>query len=93
MDGPKIYWLGPGCKWNWLDSASIAATLCWLGYNSWDHGKHTQAFEGVAILLGWMKMLYFLRGFETTAFVVNMLSEIAVDMLPFLIVLLVIMAA
>ncbi len=49
--------------------------------------EHINAIQGVALLCGWLKSMYYLRGFESTASVVNMLNRIFVDMVPFLVVL------
>jgi hypothetical protein len=45
------------------------------------------AWQAVALLLSWSKILYFLRGFEYFGFVVNMVKQIIVDMANFLVVL------
>ena len=49
--------------------------------------------QAIAGLLGWLKIIYFMRGFDSTAFVVNMLFQIITDMVPFVIVLSLILIA
>eukprot|EP01045_Picozoa_sp_COSAG04_P015874 COSAG04_NODE_1287_length_7366_cov_18.273153_3_plen_1522_part_00 len=49
--------------------------------------------QAVAGLMGWLKAVYFLRGFDTTAPIVRMLGEILKDMVPFLVVLAFILVA
>ena len=49
-------------------------------------------FQAMAGLLGGIKILYFLRGLDFSAFLISMLEEIVADMASFLVVLLVIMA-
>jgi hypothetical protein len=51
-----------------------------------------RCFQAMAGLLGGVKILYFLRGLDFSAFLISMLEEIVSDMASFLAVLFVIMA-
>jgi hypothetical protein len=52
------------------------------------------SFKAVAGLLGWLKLLWFVRGAnQQTAFLLNMLSEVLKDIQNFLIVLMVVLLA
>ena len=64
----------------------------WLCHDE-DCRDHVRECQAIALLASWVKVLYFLRGFEETAFVVNMLCAIVWDMRHFARVLLVLLAA
>ena len=89
-----------GDVWNLLDITSAVFTLISLAFTlvSWaskeQHAKTHRALDIIqahALLLGWWKALYFLRGIDLTSFLVNMLLQIARDMAPFLIILAVVL--
>eukprot|EP01045_Picozoa_sp_COSAG04_P007086 COSAG04_NODE_361_length_15860_cov_18.114904_10_plen_1886_part_00 len=52
-----------------------------------------QPYRAVAGLAGWMKLMYFLRGFDTTGWLVDMLFQIFKDMKSFIIILAIILIA
>ena len=45
------------------------------------------AIQATAGLFGWLKVIYFMRGYDSTAFLVSMLGQIVRDMIPFVEVL------
>ena len=99
LDGLRVYIQD---VWNWLDflaavftSVSLVWTaVIWVGEVS-DREMHRSLdiVQAHALLLGWIKVLYFLRGLDQTSFLVNMLLQIIRDMSSFLIVLLVVLVA
>eukprot|EP01043_Picozoa_sp_COSAG02_P087539 COSAG02_NODE_24800_length_677_cov_1.115917_1_plen_210_part_10 len=88
--------------WNLLDLTAALATFASLVFTfaNWitkeDEAVRLRSLDAVqahALLLGWIKVLYFLRGLDTTSFLVHMLKMIIVDMAPFLIVLAIVLVA
>ena len=88
--------------WNLLDLGSLSVTFAsivvsfifWLRDESDNLAlRSLDVLQAHALLLGWIKVLYFLRGLDMTSFLVNMLKMIVVDMAPFLIVLVVVLLA
>ena len=89
--------------WNAVDVSAEVLTLVavmhigntdiWCAYREYECMSTARAWQASALLLTWYKILYFMRGFEYTAFVVNMLNQIVVDMGNFLIVLFIILVA
>lgn len=67
----------PGEMSSWLQEFLDCKTNC---------RSHINATQGLALLCAWLKSLYYLRGFKSTASVVNMLRRIFKDMVkhPFL---------
>lgn len=98
----KDKWAYFASFWNLLDMTAALATFASLVFTfaNWitkeDEAVRLRSLDAVqahALLLGWIKVLYFLRGLDTTSFLVNMLKMIIVDMAPFLIVLAVVLVA
>ena len=58
-----------------------------------DCRSHVRTWQAIALLTSWVKVLYFMRGYEFSGFVVHMLSTIVWDMRQFSLVLLFIMIA
>ena len=88
--------------WNWLDliSASVTFASMFVSLIFWIRDENDNVLlrsldvlQAHALLLGWIKVLYFLRGLDMTSFLVNMLKMIVVDMAPFMIVLVVVLMA
>ena len=97
-DRRKSYW---SQKWNWLDLVNAALTIWTLLLLAWHAGipllaswplmcgdsDCIQAVQAVAILASSFKLLFFMRGFNYTAFLITVLSRIVSDMSAFLLVL------
>ncbi len=88
--------------WNLLDLTAALITFASIGLSFVNWARHTadddslrtlDVIQAHALLFGWIKVLYYLRGLDTTSFLVNMLKMIIVDMAPFLIVLVVVLLA
>ena len=88
--------------WNWLDLISASATFAsmfaslifWIKHENDNLPlRSLDVLQAHALLLGWIKVLYFLRGLDMTSFLVNMLKMIVVDMAPFMIVLVIVLMA
>jgi WD40 repeat protein len=80
--------------------------LCQMGiYAVWEDGPiswHPMSdddrlvldmFQAQSLLFCWLKLLYFMRGLDETAFLINMLVRIAADMKMFVLVLVVVLFA
>ena len=59
----------------------------WWSCGSKSCNEYVGMVQAMALLCGWLKALYFMRGFKSTAFVINMLTQIFQDMIIFLVVL------
>ena len=69
---------------------SLWALLC---MTDCEHSSSEDVVQALAGLLRWMKVIYFLRGFGSTAPLINMLSKIVLGMRSFAVVLGVVLVA
>lgn len=88
--------------WNVIDLLSsvlsfmsmVITLVYWMTTETdYERLRTLDVIQAHALLIGWLKVLYFLRGLDTTSFIVNMLLKIGRDMISFLIVLFVVLVA
>ena len=97
------HWAYFSSGWNWLELLSIVAVstvivLWWLDSAVFvsslsDTGNTRAVLPMVVVLLVYMRLLTFLRGFKQTGALVAMLGAVMRDILPFLIILIVVILA
>ncbi|GMH67844.1 hypothetical protein TL16_g04785 [Triparma laevis f. inornata] len=77
--------------WNALDIFSATMMSCFVFFLEYDTSTDTYIFIGVAgTILLMLKSLSFLRGFESTGWLITVLTQNVADVRPFLIVMMVI---
>lgn len=85
--GPLNYILDP---WNMLDSTRILFfyVYCILRFFNSEIGPFTGFLLGMIILLNWVRALAFFRIFKRTRYLIRLILEVCIDMVPFAMVLL-----
>lgn len=78
--------------YNYIDLVSGILSLLVLMYMGHSQqGANEDVLQALAGLLRWVKVIYYLRGFGSTAPLINMLQKIVVGMRSFVVVLVVVL--
>lgn len=73
--------------WNWIDISSLILNFTYLIRDLLNSDPHNnRVLSSCAVLIMWLKLLYFLRLFAPTAALIRMIVEITQDMFVFTII-------
>lgn len=73
-----------GSIWNVFDSAFIIAYICYLPISFLSYDLVIISTQAVVLMLTFIKTIYFLRIFQDFSFMINMLTQVFVDLRFFL---------